>query len=145
MRILSSFLKGLVLRMSSSRSLSCLAVGAGVLALGATPALANHINTAAAMTTCTSYVIDVNASQLVTGKAYTIAYTITLKPATGKATVVSGSVPFKASSGTFTDTITNQLNLITDNYTLSGTASLVGFNSISVSFSPNTLSCVCPD
>lgn len=134
------------MRKSASKTLASLTLALGVLALCARPALANHINTATTTTTCTSYSIEVNAAQLVIGKAYTIAYTITLKPGTGAATIVNGMIPFTApSSGMFTDTITKQVNLITDNYTLSGTASLVGFNQVSITFTPSTLSCVCPD
>jgi len=117
-----------------------------ILAIFATPALANHIDTATATVTCTSYTLRLTASALVPGRSYTINYTITLTPTAGGSPItVTDSISFTApSSGTFSDTVTKPLGPLTADYMLSGSATLKGFNTIAISFSPDTVNCAPP-
>jgi hypothetical protein len=116
-----------------------------VLAMFANPVMANHIDTATVSATCNSYTIDVTASELDPGKSYTIDYTIILTPTTGSPTTITDSIPFTApSNGIFSGTVTKPLGPLTGGFTLSGTATLGGFNEIPISFSPDSLSCPTP-
>ena len=116
------------------------------LVAGAKPALANHISSAQVTSSCTSYTMQVTAIYLAPGKSYTITYSMSYTPASGPATVITGSIPFVApSSGTYTTMITKPINLITDTYKLNGTATLAGVNTINIEFTPTTLACNCPD
>jgi hypothetical protein len=116
----------------------------GLFALSATPALANHIDTANATMTCNGYSLYVSASALVPKQSYTISYTINVSPgSTGFP--ITGSIPFTApSSGTFSYTVTGSFPALTGSFTFSGTATLEGFNTIDIQFSPTSLTCAPP-
>ena len=114
---------------------------AGLLALSATPAFANHIDTATVKPSCNGYSISLSASALNPGLNYKITWSIS-----GYPTAQTGSVSFKApSSGTFSDTISETVSpAATGTLTFSGTATLVGDNTISISFSPSSITCPTP-
>ena len=117
----------------------------GLLVLFGTQAFANHIDTAVAKVTCTSYSLTVSASELTPGTSYTINYQIVLTPPSGSPTTITGLISFTGlSSGTFSTTITKALGPLTANYTLSGTATLQGQNTISIAFSPGSIQCAPP-
>jgi hypothetical protein len=118
-----------------------------VLALFTAPALANHIDSANASVGCSSYTISLAASALAQGQSYTIDFSIILTPSSGPGITISGTTgSFLANpSGTFSATITNPLGPLTGNFTLSGSATLVGLNTIPILFSPtNSLGCQPP-
>lgn len=115
-----------------------------LLALFAAPAMANHIDTATASVSCTSYTITLAASALdIPGFTYTINFSITATPSSGSPITVSGTTgPFVANSSlAFSTTLTNPLSLPSGTFTLSGSATLAGFNTIPIVFSPASLTC----
>lgn len=113
---------------------------AGLLALSATPALANHIDTATVNPGCNSVTYNVSASDLTVGTNYTITCTIS-----GYPTTISESGSFTATSTTFASgPITQAIGPFTGNFTPSGTCTLVGENTIPITFSPATISCPAP-
>jgi hypothetical protein len=127
------------------------AIKIGILvAITVLPAFANHITKAKATETCTSYTLKIQGSDLYEGNTATVSYTITLKPTTGSPIVVTGTMnvarnggPNNAFAGTTTQSWPTAL---TSTYTLKGTAHLnePGGNTLSIAFSPTTLSCAAP-
>jgi hypothetical protein len=111
----------------------------------ATPVKASQVDVANATVTCSTYSLSVSASGLVPGNSYAISYTIDVSPASS-GFPISGSIPFTASSnGTFSDTVTGSFPTpLTGNYTFSGTATLVNYNTIDISFSPTSVACGAP-
>jgi hypothetical protein len=113
---------------------------AGLVILGATPVFANHVDTANVTVTCSSYSFSVSASELSPGTKYEIAYQIQTSPAVGPPIV--GSIPLKAdASQVFDATIWGSFPVLSGSYTFTGTASLVGHNTVSIKFSPTSLTC----
>jgi len=116
-----------------------------MVALCATPALANHVDTATVNANCNGYAISLAASALNPNTNYTITWTITLTPTSGSPITVTGSDPFYSQIyTTASTTLTANFPPLAGAYTLSGTATLVGFNTIPITFSPPTLSCPVP-
>ena len=118
-------------------------------AFSAAPAMANHIDTATLTIGCSSYTLSVSASALNPGQNYTIDYQITLTPSSGSPLHVTGSIgPFTSSaSGTFSASVTNSLGPLSGNFTASGSAMLVGENTVAIIFSADnstTLNISCP-
>lgn len=112
----------------------------GVLALAATPAFANHIDSATVTPGCSSYTIELKASALSVGTTYKIDWTIT-----GLGPTINGSITFTASSTTFdSGPITKPIGPLSGDFTPSGTATLEGRNTVSISFSPTSISCPGP-
>ena len=122
----------------------------GMLTIFAMPAVANHIDTANVSVACDSYTICVAAENLVPGTSYTITYEITVTPSSGTPMTISNSIPFTASDTTFSTfpCVSQSLGPLTGTNTFSGSATLVGHNTIAITFSsPNPfppLSCPTP-
>jgi hypothetical protein len=115
----------------------------GLFVLLATPAMANHVAKATAGVTCTNYTLTV--SGVVTkGDTYTINYTIILTPTSGSSITVTDSITFTATKDTFDITVTKPLGPLNGDYTLSGSATLVGHNEIKIVFSPESINCTTP-
>jgi hypothetical protein len=113
---------------------------AGLIFLGATPVFANHVDSANVTVTCSSYSFSVSASELSPGTKYEIAYQIQTSPAVGPPIV--GSIPLTAdASQVFDATIWGSFPVLIGSYTFTGTASLVGHNTIPIQFSPTSLTC----
>ena len=120
-----------------------------VVALSASPALANHIDTASATVLCNSYSITVTASELTDVATFSIPYTITLTPSSGPAITINDSIPVTPdSNGNFTATVTKPIGPLSGDFTVSGSASLlensVVDNTVDISFSTPTFSCGAP-
>jgi hypothetical protein len=116
---------------------------AGLVLLGSTPVFANHVDTANVTVTCNSYSFSVAASELSPGTQYEIAYTIETSPSVGAP--VTGTIPLTAnSSQVFDATIWGSFPALIGSYTFTGTASLVGHNTVPILFSPTSLSCGAP-
>jgi hypothetical protein len=120
------------------------AIPLGMLTIFAMPAMANHIDTANVFVTCDNYTICVSASDLTPGTSYTITYEITVTPPSGTPMTISNSIPFTASGPTFSTCVTQSLGPLTGINSFSGSATLVGQNTIPITFSPNFLSCPTP-
>ena len=117
----------------------------GMLTTFTMPAVANHIDTATASVTCNNYTICLEASALTPGQSYTITYQIIVTPTFGTATTISMSITFGApSNGIASGCITQPLGPLTGTNSFSGSATLVGFNTIPITFSPTSLSCPTP-
>jgi hypothetical protein len=106
----------------------------------ARPALANHVDTATINATCDSYTIEVTASELTPGASYSIEYSIIGFPST-----ITGSIDFTALSSTFdSGPITRSIGPFTGTFTLTGSVTLVGENTISATITPTTVTCGTP-
>jgi hypothetical protein len=116
---------------------------AGLILSGATPVFANHVDTAKVTATCDSYSFSVAASELSPGAKYQIAYTIETSPIVGAP--ITGTIPLTAdSSKVFNTTLWGSFPTLAGSYTFTGTASLVGHNTVSIQFSPASLTCGTP-
>jgi len=122
----------------------------GLFALAASPARANHIDSASASVLCNSYSIAVSASDLTdAGVTFSISYTLTLTPTSGSPIIITDSIPVTPDSNfTFTGTVTKPLGPLSGDFTVSGTASLLEDsnvqNTIDIGFSTSTFSCGTP-
>ncbi|HTC76040.1 MAG TPA: hypothetical protein VK684_10710 [Edaphobacter sp.] len=112
----------------------------GLLLLCATPALANHVDTANVTFTCSSYSLSIRASALDPGKTYQINYTIDSLPSSG-GFPITGFVPFTAVSSTYETTVWGSFPPLNGSFSFSGQASLAGWNTIPIDTSPTTLTC----
>ena len=126
------------------KALSAFGFALGFLFMSAVSAMANHIDTASATPSCNSYMLSVSASDLVPGTNYTIDWSITETPTSGSPMTITGSYPFVAQSSTIFAENTFPLGPLSGTYTFSGTATLVGFNTIPITFSPSSVSCAAP-
>jgi hypothetical protein len=91
--------------------------------------------------TCTNYTISISASGLVPSANYTIDFTI-IATTTGFGFGIGSSIPFTASSsGTFSTKLTNPFGPLNSAFSFSGSATLVGGNTIPITFLPSSLSC----
>lgn len=129
--------------MMSRRSSAVLYAILGLSVLFVTPAWANHIDSADATMTCSTFSLTVSASALVPGTSYVIDFTIGISPG-ASGFPITGSIPFTATSSTFSDTVTGSFPTLVGTFTFSGTASLVNQNTIDIIFSPSTLTCAPP-
>ena len=122
----------------------------GLLMAFAAPTFANILDTANVTGTCTSYTICVTGHSLDLTKTFVINYTITLTPAVGPPIVISDSIPFASFNildvnGHFTACQTKPLGPLTQDYTLSGTATLFNItdnfaeNTVDIVFTPTTI------
>lgn len=131
--------------MKASKLVGTLLLVMAALAISASPALANHIDTATATVSCTGYSLTVSASQLATsGVTYSISYTIT--PSSGSP--ITGSIPVTPdANGNFTTTVSNSATF-SGAVSFTGTASLLAngavANTIDIAFTPSTLTCGTP-
>lgn len=113
-----------------------------LLAVFAFSALANVISTATATADCSGYNLTVSLSDLTPNVLYTIDYNFLLTCG-GSTTPVSGTIgPFSIASGSTstqsTGTITWPTTPLTTNCTLTGTATLVGQNTVNITFNGQT-------
>ncbi len=115
-----------------------------LLGLCATPVLANEIDTASLSWSCSAYSLSVSASDLIPGTNYTIEFTWYVDPP-GSGFPPVTSIPFTATSTTFSDTVTGAFPLSGYYEFGGGSATLVGggvtYNTIEVSISPQNLTC----
>ena len=125
--------------MSQSYRTTCRAIF-GLLLLCATPALANHVDSANVTLTCNSFNLSVRASALVPGRKYQISYTIDSIPSLG-GSPITGFLPFTAVTSTFETAVWGSFPTLNGNFSFSGTASLAGWNTIPIEISPTSLSC----
>lgn len=92
---------------------------------------------------CNAYSLSVSASGLTPGVNYTIDYTIESSPfAAGLP--IAGSIPFTASSATFTGTVMGSFPALNGNFSFSGTAAMSGQSGVSIQFSPISMTCGTP-
>ncbi|MEI9981210.1 MAG: hypothetical protein WDN23_19830 [Edaphobacter sp.] len=128
--------------MSQGNRTTCRAIFGLLLlcVLGATPALANHVDTANVTLTCSSFNLSVRASELVPGTAYQINYTINSNSPSG-GPPITGFVPFTAVTSTYETAVWGSFPTLNGSFSFSGTASLAGWNTIQVQVSPGTLTC----
>ena len=128
--------------MSQSNRTTCRAIFGLLMlcVLCATPALANHVDTANVTLTCNSFNLSVRASELVPGTKYQITYTINGNPSTG-GSPITGFLPFTAVSSTFETAVWGSFPTLNGSFSFSGTASLVGWNRIPIEVSPTILTC----
>ena len=117
-----------------------LAIAIAAISVGAIPAAANHLASANVTDDCTGYQITLTASGLALGRQYTIKWTIN-----GLPQVIHDQLTFTAHSATFTTTVSKKWSdygiILNGNYTLSGTATLVFHNTVTIHFNPSQLSC----
>ena len=128
--------------MSQSNRTTCRAIF-GLLLLCvfcATPALANHVDTANVTLTCNSFNLSVRASELVPGTKYQINYTINSNSPSG-GPPINGFLPFTAVSSTFETAVWGSFPTLNGSFSFSGTASLKGWNTIPIEVSPISLGC----
>lgn len=118
----------------------------GLLTILAMPAAANHIQRPAMVTpTCDNYTICVKAVNLTPNRDYTITYSITVMPSSGTPMTISNSIPFTTpNSRTFSTRITQPLGPLTGTNSFSGSATLIGFNTVPIKFTPSSLTCPPP-
>ena len=104
------------------------------------PAFANHITTATVIPACGGYQIAINAALLTPGTQYTFVWAVD-----GYSTPQTGTVTFTASADTYayvaSPTITPPA---AGALSFTGTATLVGQNTVNISFAPPTLNCPVP-
>jgi len=109
----------------------------------ATPAMANHVDTFTVTPSCDgSYTVAFTASQLNPGTRYTIDFTISGLGLT----TINDFVPFTPSSTTYSSgpiPATTKL-VFSGTVTLSGSATLLGQNTIPITFSPSATVSSCP-
>jgi hypothetical protein len=128
--------------MSQSYRTTCRAIFGLLVLCGlcATPALANHVDTANVTLTCSSFNLALRASELVKGTKYQINYTINSNSPTG-GSPITGSVPFTAVSSTFETDVWGSFPTLNGSFSFSGSASLAGWNTIPIEVSPTSLTC----
>jgi choice-of-anchor A domain-containing protein len=122
--------------------LSLIAFG-GPLAM---KAVANEVQSAQATIDCTGYKLSLTAIHLSPGTNYSLAYSMNLKPQSGSSQVITGTILLVGpSNGTYSTTVTGAVGLLYGDYTFSGDARLLRGseteNTISITFSPASLSC----
>jgi SdrD B-like domain len=133
------------------KSLGILGVLLGVLAIAATPAIANHINAANVAADCTKFTIVVSGSELDQPNA-AVVYTITLTPSGGPPVSITDTIPVKPDDAQLNFSAAVSRNwadfgvTLTGSYTLSGSATLTVNNgvpagTIPIVFTPVTLAC----
>lgn len=98
-----------------------------MIAMFATPAMANVLTGATATANCTGYSLTVDASDLSTGRIYTIKYTFTVT-SNGTSTTFPGTITFTATGSTVTETASGTWNLTADS-TVTGSATLTSSGS----------------
>jgi Fibronectin type III domain len=138
------------------RHLAVLGTALLLIAFTVTPTRAQQIETAVLVPTCNNFTISVKASQLVPGQSYTIQWSISVTDACATPGTATYSITFTApSNGIFSATLPNSTFPFDNTFppqpcalTFSGTATLVGFNTIPITF-PNgqksmTVNCAPP-
>jgi hypothetical protein len=116
----------------------------GLFVLCAAHAFAQEVNTAYATVTCNAYSLSVSASGLAAAN-YDVDFTIDPSPSGGSP--ITGSIPISINpkmSDTFDGTVTGSFPALSGNFSFSGTVTLVGSNTISIDFSPTSLTCGTP-
>jgi len=129
------------------KSLGILGVLLGVLAIAATPAMANHVDAANVAADCTGFTIHVSASELDLN-GLSISYTITLTPTVGPPIPITDTIPVVPDANkNFSAAVTRSWAdfgvTLGGTYTLSGSATLIGGdnNTVPIAFNTTTLSC----
>jgi len=107
------------------KHLAVLGMILGLTAVSVPSALAHNLTVASASPNCAGYCMNLSADSLTAGDQDNIKYTFTLKSSSGTITV-SGEVDFTAdASGTYSTTVCNNWpSPLSDNYTVTGTATL---------------------
>lgn len=121
-----------------------LVVVMGIFTLGASPAKAQDVYHATATVNCSNYTISVGAAELDTTTTYQISWSITLTPTSGPSITVTGSTSSFSGVIAYRKTLTESLGPVTGNFSLTGTATLVGHNTIPITFSNPSASLSCP-
>jgi hypothetical protein len=118
------------------------------LALAASPANANQITSAAISANCNSYTITVAGSNLdIPNVTYIVNYTVNVTPSSSSPFSISDSIPVSPDANlNFNASVTKGVGTLNDNFSLSGTATLVAsdgetFNNVAIVFTPNPLNC----
>jgi hypothetical protein len=97
----------------------------------------NHVATVSVIPSCNGYTIELTAAGLVPGTSYTINWTIS-----GYPTTITDSITFTAMSATYdSGRITRTVGPVTGTFSFSGSATLQGFNTVPISFSPTSINC----
>jgi hypothetical protein len=107
-----------------------------------TPARADRIDAAVLVPTCNNFTISVSASGLNPGKSYRIQWSISVKDTCAPPGTATYSIAFTApSNGVFSATLPSNTFPFNNTFTpqpcpltFSGTATLVGFNTIPITF-----------
>jgi hypothetical protein len=111
-----------------------------VVALSALPSFANVLNTAKVKGNCTSYNIILNFAGMTVGHSYTATWQIN-----GLSTVINDQVTFTAQTANVTLNIPKTWAsygvTLNGQYTLSGSSTLVGHNTVTIAFNPATFAC----
>lgn len=109
------------------KRLAALALGFGLVATFATPAMANVLTGATATANCTGYSLTVHANDLTKGRMYTIKYTLTVT-SNGTTTTFPGTITFTATGYTATETASGSWSLTADS-TITGSVTLTSSGS----------------
>ena len=110
------------------------------------PAPSSVLSSASVTPTCNNYSIFVNASGLNPGQSYTIDYSIDVMPSCSPAFTITDSIPAVGdSNGNFSTTVTKPLGPLTCATSFSGSATLLGFNTVNITFSLASLNCTPPN
>ena len=110
--------------MFSKRSL-VLCIVLGLMAILATPASANVLQSAVATANCQGYTLTAVAHDLGIGATYTINYNFVVTCSGGSPVNFPGSITFKATAHTMTVTTSGTFSGLAGNCTVTGTAVLV--------------------
>ena len=123
-----------------------------MLALFASPAKANHIDSANGSATCSTFSLTVSGSELSdTGVSFVVNYTIILTPTSGSPTIISNSLLLSPDAqNNATTTVPGTFTPLTGNFTVSGSATLTEVdsmgnvttdNELDIFFSTSSLNC----
>src|SRR5271165_4954483 len=124
------------------RHLAVLGTALLLIAFTVPPTRAGQIDTAVLAPTCNSFTISVKASQLVPGQSYKIQWSISVTDTCATPGTATYSITFTApSNGIFSATLPNSSFPFNNTFppqpcplTFSGTATLVGLNTIPITF-----------
>lgn len=111
-----------------------------VLTMAAIPATAQVLSNAIAYADCTGYRLGLQAHDLTIGTEYTISWQINGLPQT-----VNDKINFTATGTSYVDVVVRTWAsygiTLAGTYTPSGTATLVGYNTLPIAFRTGTLTC----
>jgi hypothetical protein len=116
----------------------------GLVAILSVPASANVVKSAKATANCQGYTLIMVAADLIPGKTYVIDYTFTITCNNGSPITVPGSKTFAATGTTETVTASGAFPGLSGKCVVTGTATLVGHNTIPIIINGGTsatLSC----
>jgi hypothetical protein len=139
------------------KRLTFLGLVVGLLTMFASLAMAHILTSATATANCTGYSLTVNATDLTKHTTYTIDYTFTVTCGSSSPVTIPGSVTFKATAVTLTETASGSWSpgTVVGSCTVTGTATLTSSGSmVSININgttspapltcPSTLTLACP-